>query len=261
MARDLLSIIFEGEALEKRSLPIYELASTLISVQRIVHKAALFAEGKLEKGSHLPTERRKELALQVSSHQKGSDIWGLAPFLTDRALGPIFQGLIVIGIGALGAYAARKISSVKDSQKPQLLVVNIFPEVKQMTDRIGNIGGVDRIKLFLPSQAPMDAVTIDADTQEYVRELEYQLVSGKKMKICGVVTRLFPQSFRLDLEDAPGHYVRVRTSEEIFEKVRRLRSLAEREICFEGVPHYKLGETRAGLHEFEAQRVILSRSS
>jgi hypothetical protein len=138
-------------------------------------------------------------------------------------------------------------------------VVNIFPEVKQLTDRIGNIGGVDRIRLLLPDQTPNKAVTIDAETQEYVRELEYQLVPGKKTRMCGVVTRLLAQSFRLDLEDTPGHYVRVRMSEKLFERVRRLPVLTEREICFEGVPHYKLGEPRAGIHEFEAHIALLAR--
>ncbi len=60
--RDILSIKFEGEALKYRSLPIYELASSLIAIQRIIHKAALFSEGKLENDVHLPTRRREELA-------------------------------------------------------------------------------------------------------------------------------------------------------------------------------------------------------
>ena len=58
MKDDLLSLKFDGKELATRSLPIYELATSLIAIQRIVHKAALFSEGKLYKGVHLPTRRR-----------------------------------------------------------------------------------------------------------------------------------------------------------------------------------------------------------
>jgi hypothetical protein len=81
MDEDLIYIRFEGELLETCSLPIYELGTSLIAIQRIVHKSALFAEGKLERGTHLTTKRRAELALQVSSHRKSSDFWGLRPYL------------------------------------------------------------------------------------------------------------------------------------------------------------------------------------
>jgi len=47
----ILSIKFDGQDLASRSLPIYELESTLISLQRIVNKAALFTEGGLDSGS------------------------------------------------------------------------------------------------------------------------------------------------------------------------------------------------------------------
>lgn len=259
MNQDLLSLKFEGKELESRSLPIYELATSLIAVQRIVHKAALFAEGKLDKGVHLPTRRREELALQISTHKKSSDFWGLAPYLTDPALGPIFQGLVVAGLGALGAYVGKKIGAAKEAPKNQILIVNIFPEIRQLTDRIGNIGGVERIEFLGPGISAGEGLIIDDKTQEYVRELESKLVPGTKMTISGVVTRLLPQSFRLDLEDAPGHYVRVAMDEKLFEKVRRLPVLMERLVRFEGIPLYKLGDAGGGVHEFRADRVILPR--
>lgn len=259
MNSDLLSIKFEGEELATRSLPIYELASSLIAVQRIVHKAALFTEGKLAKGIHLPTRRREELALQISSHKKSSDLWGLTPYLTDPALGPIFQGLIVAGLGALGAYAGKKIGTEKTTPKNQVLIVNIFPEIKQLADRVGNIGGVDRIEFLGPHDKVGQGLVIDAKTQEYVRDLEHKVVPGKTTIIAGVITKLLPQSFRLDIEDAPGHYIRVAMDEKLFEKVRRLPVLMEREIRLEGIPLYKLGDATGGIHEFRADRVNLSR--
>lgn len=256
---DLLTLKFEGPQLSTRSLPIYELASSLIAIQRIVHKAALFADGKLEKGVHLSTQRREALALQISTHKKSSDLWGLAPYLTDPALGPVFQGLVVAGLTALGAYVGNKIGK-KDVPKDQVLIVNIFPEIRQLADRVGNIGGVDRIELLGPGVTTGNGLVIDVATQEYVRGLEHKLVSGKTMIISGVVTRLLPQSLRLDLEDAPGHYVRVALDDKLFEKVRRLPVLMERQIKFEGTPLYRLGDTNSGVQEFRADRVILPRN-
>ena len=261
MENDLLSLKFEGKSLATRSLPIYELGTSLIAVQRIVHKAALFAEGKLEKGVHLPSRRRAELALQISSHKKSSDLWGLRPYLTDPALGPVFQGLIVAALAGLGAYVGKKIGASKEPPKNQILIVNIFPEVRQLSDRVGNIGGVDRIEFLGPNVATGEGLVIDAKTQEYVRELENELLPGKKTVISGVVTRLLPQSFRLDIEDAPGHYIRVVMDEKLFEKVRRLPVLMEREIRFEGIPLYKLGDSNGGVSEFRADRLILPRST
>ena len=260
MKDELLSLKFDGKELATRSLPIYELATSLIAIQRIVHKAALFSEGKLDKGVHLPTRRREELALQVSTHKKGSDLWGLAPYLTDPAIGPIVQGLVVAGLVALGAYVGRKIGDTKEIPQNQILIVNIFPEMRQLADRVGNIGGVDRIELLGPGVTTGHGLVIDAKTQEYVRELEYKLVPGSKTTISGVVTRLLPQSFRLDIEDAPGHYIRVAMDEKLFEKVRRLPVLMEREVRFEGIPLYKFGDTTGGVNEFRADRVILPRA-
>ena len=172
MNHDLLSLKFDGKELATRSLPIYELATSLIAIQRIVHKAALFAEGKLDKGIHLPTRRREELALQISSHKKSSDLWGLAPYLTDPALGPVFQGLVVAGLGALGAYVGKRIGATKETPRNQVLIVNIFPEIRQLADRFGNIGGVDRIE-FLGSGVTTGHGVVSYDkTQDDVRRHE-----------------------------------------------------------------------------------------
>lgn len=260
MDNDILSIKFEGDLLETRSLPIYELSTSLIAVQRIIHKAALFAEGGLEKGIHLPKHRREELALQISSHTKGSDLWGLAPYLMDPVLGPIFQGLIISGLGALGAYVFKKIGVDKNPPKNQILVVNIFPEIRQLTDRIGNIGGVDRIEFLVPGTQPGQGLALDIKTQEYVREIQHQLVPGKKSIVSGVVTRLFPQSLRLEIEDASGLHIRISMDEKLFEKVRRLPVLMKREVRFSGTPLYKVGDSSGGIHEFRADRFILPRN-
>ena len=49
-------------------------------------------------------------------------------------------------------------------------------------------------------------------------------------------------------------------AEELFEKLRRLPVLMEREIRFEGIPLYRLDESAGAPTEFRAERVILPRS-
>lgn len=257
---DILLVRFTGKNLDSSSIPIYELGSTLLAIQRVVNKAALDAEGRLEKGILLPPKERERLALQISSHRKGSDLWGFAPYLVDPAIGPILRPLIVAGVIAIGAYAWKKISPDKPQPPENKLVVHIYPDVKQIVDRINNIGGIDRIEISQPLENDQDPVVIDADTQQYVRELEFQLVPGKKMIISGVVTRIHPQSYRLDIQDAPGHYVHVSLDPKDFERVRRLSALWGREIRFEGIPMYRVGDSGGGIQEFRAERVIYPRN-
>lgn len=220
MNGEVISLRFHGDALAKRSLPVYELATALIAVQRIVHKAALFNEGKLGKGVHLPTDKRETLALQIARHDKGSDLWGLSPYLTDPAIGPILQGLIIAGLAGLTAYAGKKVLPKKRPPKNHTFVVNIFPEVKMLVDRVGNIGGVEKIEVVGHSDLIGQTVLLDGNTRDYVRSLEYQLIPGRKMTISGVITQLLPQSFRLDIKVAPKRYVQVKLDPELFEKVK-----------------------------------------
>lgn len=256
--KEVVGVRFTGESLNHRSMPIYELGCTLIALQRIMNKSYLFAENKLEKGAHLPTRKREELALQVAAHRQGSDIWGLAPYLSDPAVGPIFQGLLVAGLSAIGAYAWKTVTgNQKEVPSNQNLIINIFPEIKSLTDRIGNIGGVETIEIFSDLPKAGVPLTLTRETQDYVREVEYQLIPGEKTQVSGVVTRLSPQSQRLHIQDKPRHFISVVLTEKQFEKIRLLPSLLEREITFEGTPQYRLGEVAGDITEFIADRVIL----
>ena len=259
MQNEILDIRFTGPALDERSLPIYELGMALIAIQRIVHKASLYEEGKLERGAHLSTRERGDVALQITSHRKGSDVWGLAPYLTDPAVGPVVQGLVVAGLTAVAAYVWKKVIPDKETPRNQTLIVNIYPEIKSLTDRIGNIGGVEGIELIPSGRRRFAPIILNEEIQDYVREIEHQHIPGKKTRITGCVTRMHPQSFRLDIEDSPNHYVRIVMDTELFEKVRRLPTLLERSITFEGTPMYRMGDLGGRVDEFHASKLILPR--
>lgn len=256
MADDLLTLRFEGAPLVQRSLPIYSLGTSFIAIQRLIHKAALFNQARLEKGAHLAAREREEIALQVGAHRKGSDAWVFEPFLANPAYGPILQGLVVAVISAVALYVKKKVLPDKRTPPNQILVVNIFPEVKMLTDRIDNIGDVRRIEL-IPNQGA-EPLELSHETKEYVRQIQHHLIPGLPTEIVGRVTRLHPQSFRFDLEDSPKHYINVRISEELFEKIRRLPVLKGRRIKIKGVPLYRLGN-KADIEEFNADKVVLLR--
>jgi hypothetical protein len=137
------------------------------------------------------------------------------------------------------------------------LIINIFPEVQALTNRIDSIGNVRTIDLVSEDEEP---VVLSADTKKYVHEIQHTLIPGPKTEIVGRVTRLHPQSFRFDLEDSPKHYIHVRSSQPLFEKIRRLPKLQGRRIKIKGVPMYRLGDT-ADIEEFRAEKVILLRGS
>lgn len=255
---ELLMLRFTGPSLKERSLPIYELGTALIAFQRIIHKTALFEDGRLEKGASLKQREREKAALQIVSHRKSSDAWGFAPYLTDPATGPILQGLVVAGLAAIAAYVFKKVIQRDDHPKNQILIVNIFPEIISIIARIGNIGGVDGIEISSSEITNQDPLLISSDTQEYVREIQHGTFPGNRCKVAGYVTRLYPKSFHLELEDSHRHYVRVNMSPELFERIRVLPTLNDREFIFEGIPYYKLGDIGAKFSEFQAEQVILS---
>lgn len=149
-----------------------------------------------------------------------------------------------------------KVFPDKKAPTNQTLVVNIYPEVRALTDRVDNIGGVRQIEL---THADADEpLVMDRDTKKYVREPENAVVPGHPCEITGHVTRLHPQSFRFNLEDTPKHYVHVRIAEPQFEKIRRLPNLKGRRIKIRGVPMYRLGNV-SDMYEFQAEKVILMR--
>jgi len=103
-------------------------------------------------------------------------------------------------------------------------------------------------------------VTIDASAQEFVREIEYRPVPGSRTEISGVITRLFPQSFRLEIQVEDGSLVRISMSEKQFERIRRLPVLWSQDIRFEGVPIYRFDSSGGAIHEFRAEPVIVPRN-
>ena len=102
---------FSGELLDVRSVPIYELGDTLIALQRIVYKASIQSNNRLNKYAQLTQDERKRLALQIAGKEKSSDLYALVPFMADAAVRQYLISLLKMSLGALGRYALKSVIS------------------------------------------------------------------------------------------------------------------------------------------------------
>lgn len=249
----LLHVRFIGEELDVKSMPIYELGTVLIAIQRIVNKAYLFNKGSLEKGSRLGPEERKECSLQIGEHNKSSDAYTLISFFTDPVVIDHVKTLIIDGLVALGAYAAgRAVSKKKKDASPnQIYIGSIYNEVTVINDRINNIGGVDKIEIRGNKDAQAEPVLFNSDTQNYVRQLVNETYLGELQNLEGTITKLYPNRLIVEIKVAPNYYTKVYLSDSDFDNIRYSSKTGD-VIEFVGQPIYKLGQETTKIREFQA---------
>lgn len=252
----LLSLKFSGETIDKHTMPIYELGSTFIAIQRIVNKTHLFNSNRLEKGAKLNFEERKETALRISAIKQGSDEYGLITFLTDPVVIGHVKTLIVDGLVAISAYTLGRVFSKKDSKKSnnQTLIAAIYNEISTVTDRIGNISGVESIEIFPGKNVNGLGIRINMDTQEYVRNIQNESLYGKYQALSGYITRMHPNRFFVDIKVAPNYYSKIYVSPEDFEIIR-YKTQPGQIIVFFGRPKFRLGDITQKIKEFEAEEI------
>ena len=218
----LFSLRFSGEGIDKHLMPIYELGNTIIAIQRIINKTYLFKSERLEKGARLSFNERKETALRISEVKDGSDEYGLMPFLTDPVVVDHAKTLVVDGLFAITSYTLYKVFSKQDSseKRDQSLVASIYNEISSLAERINNIGGVEQINIFTSEHVDGPNIVIDMNTQEYVREIQYESIYGEYQALSGYITRMYPNRFVVDIKIAPNYYSKVDLTQEDFETIR-----------------------------------------
>ena len=258
---DYIKLRFVGDILDTESLPIYELGSTFIGIQRIFHKAYLFEQKKLERGARLQPDERRKVALQVAGREKRSDAWVLSPFLTDPSFGPVFQALIALGIAGLARYVAKSVMSRSEPKDQQsIFVAAIYNDVVQLTDRIDNIGGVECIEISttLNTKKPL---TIDSGIRDYVRSIGNEVIWGTLREIDGIVTRLHPQINCIDLRINQNRFVEAWLSAPDFHRLRTARNLESRIVRLSGYPLFKLGQETNNFRKFRVKKMIIRRTT
>ena len=253
-----VKIRFVGEGLDTQGISIYDLGQSFIAFQRIINKAYLFKNQKLTKGMGLSVEERITCALQMIARKKESDGYGLAPFLTDPVYGDVIKGLIVVGVTAIAAYTKKKLfPPKKNNPSNQILITSIKNEVTIFVDRIGNISGANTIQISPGKDLDFETLTIDKETQEYVRGMSFDPLQGEVTKIYGVVTRIHPRRMTIDIKDRPNHYITVHLTEADFNTIRKSKKITNY-IKITGYPIFKFGFETPDFDEFEASKIEIT---
>lgn len=252
----ILLLRFLGKDLDIKSLPIYELGTALIALQRIINKAYLFEKDSLEKGAKLSPSERQDCALQIGAHYKTSDTYSLISFITDPVVVNHVKTLVVDGLIALGAYALGKAVSKRKKDPPsnQFFIGSIYNEVTAINDRIDNIGGVESIEISGGKDIKVDPVAFTQDTQSYVRQLVNETFHGDTQELEGTITKLYPNRQMAEIKVAPNYYTKVYLDDADFDAIR-YKSKTGDVIEFIGQPVYKLGQETAKIREFWAESI------
>jgi hypothetical protein len=251
----LLRLRFVSDLFERRSVPIYELGVSLIAVQRIINKAYLFQNGELSRSSRLEGRERQRVSLQIGAREKASDGYGLIAFVSDPLIVPILQQVIATAITGLGAYVYHKIHQRRKASlgDQEILIVSIYDEVRQLTDRIGSEGKAEKLELLPGKKIDADPIIISPDTKRYVRDLSGEPVLGAIRTITGPVVRLYPR--RLMVETIfEGRRIKVWLKDRDFRTLRYDAKVDSR-VRFTGHPMYKLGARSVAYKEFSADKI------
>ncbi len=107
--QNALTIRFTGPQLVTHGLPIYDLGVAFVALQRMMHKAYLATENRLEKGKYPEKYERELLSLQIGTHEKGSDFFGLVPILADSHAINAIQKAVEFVIAGVISYAVGKV--------------------------------------------------------------------------------------------------------------------------------------------------------
>jgi hypothetical protein len=276
----LLSLRFIGNELEYKAVPIYELGQSLISIQRIVNKAYLLREGRLELESQLSNDEQRMVALQIGSRFKKSDGYGLIPLFTDPATVEMLKTVLEVGIKALSIYMLaqveiKMIQKKKETvekqgvvkkpshhlgKKPsQMFISSIYNDVKVLTERLDRKGGIKNLEIALPEGYDLPPVNFSSDTKEYVRHLENQPVLGETQDISGIIERLDQFRLMAEVRLTNQQLVKVYLEAELFQTAR-YRVGKDEIVTFTGRPIMKLG-ARSRFKEFEAYEISIEKKA
>jgi len=251
----LLRLRFVGEMFEYRSVPIYELGTALIAIQRIINKAYLFRNRELHPSARLEEEQRQRIALQIGARERASDGYGLVAFFSDPFIVPIIQQVIATAITGLGAYAYYKIQQKRKASlgDHEILIVSIYDEVRQLTDRIGSGGKAEKLELLPSTNIGAEPIIIDSKTKQYVQHLSDEPVLGELTAITGPVVQLHPRRSMVETIFG-GRQIKVWLSNRDFETLRYDAKIDSR-VRFTGHPMYKLGARSVAYKEFSADKI------
>jgi hypothetical protein len=256
--RGLADLIFDGPELDKNSIAITDLATSLVAIQGIINKSYLFHAERLFSNSKLNNVERRKISLQIQTQRQGSDIYQLIPVCGQIAVG-IVGAYLYDGLKALSAYTKKTVFS-HETPTNQALVVSLHSEIAALTQRINNASGISQIDLILAEQHSGEGnitLNIDNSTKKYVRECTNQKLYGEITVIRGHATKFDIQNCTIDIQEESGRHKKVYLSIRLFEEVR-YRSRADALLEITGRPIYRFGNSTR--EEFEAEKLFKIKS-
>jgi hypothetical protein len=255
--KSILTVRFTGEDFEEHGVAVYDFATTLLSLQRIFHKAYLAMHSRLEFAQTPKKEERKTLSLMIGERQHASDAFGLIPILTD----PTTHQLLIkvadyVASGMIGYYVGDVLDRIKKEKDPdkQIFIGSIHAEVVNIVGRIDAAGGVDSIQIGAPLSGQPLFCKFSTDSKEYIKTLTDQYFLGTYQTIRGNVYRLYPNSRYVTIRRAGGVKVDVHVNEEDFESIR-YHTGRNPLVSFTGRPRFKFGVESKSITMFEAESI------
>lgn len=253
----LLTVRFTGERFSTGGVSIYDLSETLLSVQRIVHKAYLSQEGRLEKGAFPRKDERPSLALQLGERKRASDAFGLVPILTDASTLGYLKTICEYAVAGLVSYyvgdVLDRIRGEKD-QNRRLFIGSIHADVVNINNRVEASGGVEGISIGSPAMNRETIASFTADTKEYLSQLKGENFLGPYQELQGKVYKFYPASNIVSIRRSGGRSVSIFLSPEHFREIRYRRE-TNPTYRFKGHPRYALGIETKIISEFEADEI------
>lgn len=253
----LYSVRFVGKALSERGVSIYDLSTSLLGLQRIIHKAHLSIEDRLVKGAFPNSEEREKLALQLGERRRQSDAYALIPILTDPQIQQYMRQLAdYVFSGIVGYYVGdvlKRVHREKDLNKA-VFIGSIYTEVANIVNRIDASGGVEGINIGAPSLGQETVASFDSSTKDYLVSLKGEVALGSYQEIKGRAYKLYPASRIVAIRRGGGRTVSVFLSEEDFDKIRYHRE-SNPMFIFRGRPRFQFGVETRVVSEFMADEI------
>ena len=253
----VLEVKFAGEQLNLHGIPIYELGTAFVSIQRMVHKAYLAQEERWERGRS-PTRKEKEmLALQIGERRLSSDWFGLLPVLADPATLLVIRQTVDYVIGGLKAYAIGLDRTRSESNESREMFIGaIYADTVNIVNRIGNVGVCESIEISSPTVRHSETITFDVSSRNYVRDLEAGSYLGNAQTIEGDVFKLYPGRAIIEILRPGGRKCKVFLEPDNFDLVRFSQTHSAR-IKVTGRPRFRIGAGMRTFSEFEGHSVVL----
>ena len=250
---DLLWLRFFGPSLESQSMPIYDLGTALIAIQRMVYKAHQARPNTLKTSASPPP------ALQIAAHSKGSDAYSLKSFYADSDSIGYMNSLIQDILNAISIYVHGQADVLlqEPSSSNDMLGLAVYQDVARLADRTDPDGEVRGIEIGLThdSKVATHQLKIDYVVRDYIKTLRSRSVPGAPRDLTGQVSKLDFVRAIAELHVGPRHNVKVQLNEQGIERLRT-EAMKESSVTVHGHPMHRFGKDLEEFDRFNADEIV-----